>query len=146
MVKFIAHRGNYNGSQPVWENTKDYLEFAYHDKGYDVECDLIGHNGLLYYGHDDPQEPADTNFLQLEGVWCHAKNLEALTLLLMMRTNCFWHENDTVTLTSNKYIWCFPGHYPISNRAVWLDLHGAKLPVNIENIHGICGDHAGVIK
>lgn len=146
MIKFIAHRGNYSGPQPSWENTKDYLEFAYFDKKYDVECDLIAYNGILYYGHDEPQEVANTNFLQNEGVWCHAKNLEAMVILLNMRTNCFWHEEDTITITSNKNIWCYPGIFPNSKKAVWLDLLNVPLPKIIGNIYGICGDDAGVIK
>ena len=140
MVRFIAHRGNWNGVQPAWENTRDYLEFAYHDKGYDVEVDIIEHNGILYLGHDEPQQIADTNFLQQPGVWCHAKTLNTLELLLDMRTNCFWHEQDTVTLTSERYMWCYPGNFPRHSRAVWLDLEGVQIPENVQGIYGICGD------
>lgn len=140
MARFIAHRGNYKGPQKFAENTIQYLEHAYFDIGYDVECDLIEHNGNLYFGHDEPQEIADLSFLQRDGVWCHAKNLEALELLLGMRTNCFWHEKDTVTLTSNKYIWCYPGNFPVHPRAVWLDLEDKPLPANKFGIYAICGD------
>ena len=68
MVKFIAHRGNCTGAQPTLENTKEYLEFAYYDKGYDVEVDVREHRGLLYFGHDEPIQVADTRFLQQPGV------------------------------------------------------------------------------
>jgi hypothetical protein len=71
MVKYIAHRGNTQGPQPSFENTIEYLRSAYQD--YDVEIDLIGHNGTLYLGHDEPQQPAPLDFVQSEGVWCHAK-------------------------------------------------------------------------
>ena len=139
-IKFIAHRGNYNGIQPAWENTSDYLEFAFYDKKHDVECDLILHKGILYYGHDEPVDTANLGFIQQQGVWCHAKTLETLEELLKMRTNCFWHEQDTVTLTSEKYIWCFPGNFPRNKRAVWLDLEGIPLPQDTTGIYGICGD------
>jgi hypothetical protein len=139
-MRFIAHRGNYKGPQKYAENTKQYLEHAYFDMGFDVECDLIAHNGNLYLGHDNPGEMADPNFLQRDGVWCHAKNLEALELLLAMRTNCFWHEKDTVTLTSQKYIWCYPGVLPVHPRAVWLDLEDITLPKTKYGIYAICGD------
>lgn len=140
MARFIAHRGNYQGPQQFAENTVKYLEHAYFDMGYDVECDLIAHRGILYFGHDEPVEAADLQFLQREGVWCHAKNLEELELLLDMRTNCFWHDKDTVTLTSQKYIWCYPGNFPVHARAVWLDLEDIPLPENRFGIYGICGD------
>lgn len=139
-MRFIAHRGNYKGPQKFAENTIQYLEHAYFDMGYDVECDLIEHNGNLYFGHDEPQEIADLNFIQRDGVWCHAKNLKALELLLDMHTNCFWHEKDTVTLTSNKYIWCYPGIFPVHPLAIWLDLENTVLPENTTGIYGICGD------
>jgi hypothetical protein len=139
-MKFIAHRGNTNGVQPSWENTLDYLKFAYHDKGYDVECDLLSHRGMLYFGHDEPQEVADIGFLQQPGVWCHAKSIEALELLLHLRTRCFWHETDTVTLTNDGYIWCYPGVFPRHKRAVWLDLENIQLPEDTTGIYGICGD------
>ena len=43
-----------------------------------------------------------------DNFWCHAKNLDALNRLLKIGVNCFWHENDKYTLTSNRIIWTFP--------------------------------------
>lgn len=140
MANFIAHRGNWNGVQPAWENTRDYLEFAYHDKGYDVEVDVRAFRGALYTGHNEPLQVADLSFLQQPGVWCHAKDLDALQMLLDMRTRCFWHETDAVTLTNDGYIWCYPGNFPRHRRAVWLDLENVALPADIMGIYGICGD------
>lgn len=140
MVKFIAHRGNVNGPQPAVENTDDYLKHAY-SLGYDVELDLIEWRGALYYGHDEPQDIADLSFLQSVGVWCHAKNLEAFEILYKMNTNAFWHQTDSITLTTKKYIWCYPGVFINNKKAVWLDLLNALLPDKIENIYGICGDY-----
>lgn len=139
MVKFIAHRGNLDGANLAYENDDAYLKHAY-SCGYDVECDLILHCGILYYGHDEPQQSADLNFLQQPGVWCHAKNTAALLQLLKMRTNCFWHETDTLTITSERYLWCYPNTHVVHPRAVWLDLGDAVLPDTIPNIYGICGD------
>jgi hypothetical protein len=141
MAKFIAHRGNTNGPNPADENTIEYLRHAW-KSGYDVECDLIGYNGKLYFGHDEPQDLADINFLKEEGVWCHAKNTEALVLLDNIGSHYFWHQEDNLTLTSKNYFWCFPGVFVDSPRAVWLDLHGKPLPNNIKNIYGVCGDIA----
>lgn len=139
-IKFIAHRGNWSGISPSDENKFEYLYNAY-EKGFDVEVDIRSHKGILYFGHDEPIEVADMNFIQRAGVWCHAKDLEALMLLLKLRTNCFWHETDVVTLTSNGNIWCYPGYYPRTSKAVWLDLENKKLPSDVSGIYGICGDY-----
>jgi hypothetical protein len=139
-TRFIAHRGNWQGPNSADENTFDYLYSAY-QRGFDVEIDIRAHNGILYFGHDEPIEKANLNFIQRTGVWCHAKDLDALELLLSMRTNCFWHETDTVTLTSDGNIWCYPGYYPRNKKAVWLDLEDKKLPDDVSGIYGICGDY-----
>lgn len=139
MAKFIAHRGNIDGANLAYENDDAYLKHAY-SIGYDVECDLIAHKGILYYGHEEPQQPADVSFLQQQGVWTHAKNLEALSILLRMNTNTFWHQTDDVTLTSKGYLWCYPGTFINNKTAIWLDLLDKPLPDKIGNIYGICGD------
>lgn len=137
-MKIIAHRGNTQGIKPADENTLAYMEHAY-SLGYDVEVDLIGHNGILYFGHDEPQETACTNFIQRSGVWCHAKNTHAIELLAELRTHYFWHENDAATVTSQGYIWCYPKHFVNSKKAIWLDLFDTTLPKH-DHIYGICTD------
>ena len=61
-------------------------------------------------------------------------------MLLDMRTRCFWHDTDTVTLTKDGHIWCYPGNFPRHKRAVWLDLEDIPLPEDTTGIYGICGD------
>ncbi len=51
--------------------------------------------------------------------------------------NYFWHETDTVTLTSKSYIWAYPGKQPITNSiAVLPEIYND----NIENCVGVCSD------
>lgn len=138
MAKFIAHRGNIAGPT-VNENKIEYLQHAY-SLGHDVECDLHGFKGKLYLGHDGPTEIADIEFLTKVGVWCHAKNMEALELLNKIGANYFWHQNDSVTLTSKGFVWCYPGNHPHFSNAVWLDLENRPLPNDVSGIYGICGD------
>lgn len=138
-MKKIAHRGNINGPNISFENKIEYLKHAY-NSGFEVECDLIAHNGILYFGHDEPIELADLEFIQSKGIWCHAKNLDALCILTKLRTHYFWHQEDNVCLTSKKFIWCYPGYYPVHKKAVWLDLLDIKLPNIDKNIYGICSD------
>ena len=140
-MKIISHRGNTNGKNPLYENTLDYLKHAC-NIGFDVECDIIEQQGLLYFGHDKPQELADLTFLQSSKVWCHAKNTGAIELLSTLNTHYFWHENDAATVTSKGYIWCYPEHYVNSKKAVWLDVFGNTLPTDLSNIYGVCTDNA----
>jgi hypothetical protein len=64
----------------------------------------------------------------------------SLQILLDMRTRCFWHDKDTVTLTNDGHIWCYPGNFPRHKRSVWLDLEDIPLPEDTTGIYGICGD------
>jgi hypothetical protein len=52
--------------------------------------------------------------------------------------NFFWHETDTVTLTSKKYIWAYPTKQPILNSiAVMPELYKD----NIIGCIGVCSDY-----
>ena len=145
MVKFVAHRGNTHGPIPDLENNINYLRSAL-ESGYMIECDLQTQNGVLYLGHDEPQEVAPLDLITDPRVFCHAKDLDALTMLLQFNTHCFWHENDRVTLTSNGYIWCYPGEFPVHSKAIWLDLHGTDIPELNSTIYAICGDDEDILK
>lgn len=121
----IAHRGNIYGPNPARENSPDYIDEAL-DKGYDVEIDLrynteIDKNHYLYLGHDTEQYPIDANWLleRASSLWVHCKNMLALTymnsawinsgLTHKPPMNYFWHQEDDYTITSDGYIWAYPG-------------------------------------
>lgn len=141
----IAHRGNITGANPEMENTIEYLSTAL-DMGYWIECDLQMYEGLLYFGHDEPQQRADNWILSHPNTICHAKDIEALHSLLDMDVHCFWHETDTVTLTSRAYIWCYHGQYPENDRAIWLDFLGEETKnMDRSKCFGICADDFGNI-
>lgn len=143
-MNFIAHRGNTNGPQPTFENTEDYLQDAL-DKGYYVEVDIQLWNGALYYGHDGPQAHVNEKFIKQNNVICHAKTPGAMGPLLDMNVHCFFHQEDDITLTSKGYMWCYPGIFPLSNKAIWLDLQNKPLPSTIIGIWGICGDNDNIM-
>lgn len=144
MVKFIAHRGNTNGSTDQ-ENQNDYLLDAL-NKGHMVEADVILYNDKLHLGHDEPQELISQRLLENTNVIFHAKNLQALTALMDKNLHCFWHQEDTVTITNQGYIWCYPGIHPAHRNSIWLDLHNKKLPKIDPQIYAICGDYEDIIK
>jgi hypothetical protein len=144
MVKFIAHRGNTSGPTDE-ENYQDYLLEAL-NKGYMAEADVILHNDKLYLGHDEPQQLLSEQLIENTGVIFHAKNLEALTVLMDKNLHCFWHQADHVTITSRGFIWCYPGVHPVHPKAIWLDLHDKPLPDAIDpGIYAVCGDYTRIL-
>ena len=135
----IAHRGNLDGPNPERENEPGYLEEAL-AAGFAVEVDVWCVNDELYLGHDRPQHFIEPVFLTRPTVWCHAKNLEALHVLLFLGAHCFWHENDTVTLTSDNYIWTYPGK-PVAGNSICLQFGPPSDSTLYKNAAGVCSDH-----
>jgi len=135
----ISHRGNLNGTQIADENNPVYIQRAL-DKGYDVEIDVWASNGNIFLGHDGAAYPITIAFLENDRLWCHAKNLNSLELMLSNKNiHCFWHESDKVTLTSRGYIWTYVGGRLLSNSICVLpEINNTHIP---NNIYGICSDY-----
>jgi hypothetical protein len=136
----IAHRGNINGKMEAWENEPTYLDLAIAE-GYDVEIDIWRFDDKLFLGHDSPQCEISISWIndRSHRLWVHCKNADALVFFNKLNSdiNYFWHENDTLTLTSKNYIWAFPGKQPIQNSiAVLPELYDD----NLEQCIGICSD------
>ena len=136
----IAHRGNINGKNPELENSITYINEAI-KLGYNVEVDVWMINGVLFLGHDKPQYKITLHWLDenIDYLWVHCKNLQAIEWFnITNQYNYFWHQEDTVTLTSKGYIWAYPGNQPIKKSI-------AVLPeLNNENVYeclGICSDY-----
>jgi len=104
----ISHRGNLRGPLPERENQPKYIKEAL-ALGYAVEIDVWWLKNQWWLGHDQPQYKTSLGFLKTGGLWCHAKNVQALAKLLTSGIHCFWHENDERTLTSKGFIWTYPG-------------------------------------
>lgn len=140
----ISHRGNINGPDPVNENKPEYILNAL-QTGFEVEVDVWFHENNFYLGHDEPQYEVKSDFLKSSKIWCHAKNIKCLQELLKIGAHCFWHEKDKVTLTSNNFIWTYPGQTLTKNSICVLP---EKEPENIkkEIAAGICSDFIGKYK
>ena len=137
----ISHRGNINGKFESYENEPNYIDLAI-SKGYDVEIDIWVIEGTFYLGHDEPQYGISLDWLykRRNELWIHCKNIEAIEWFnsLAGTYNYFWHETDTITLTSKKYIWTYPGKQPIKNSlAVMPEIHND----NISQCIGVCSDY-----
>jgi len=110
-MKYIAHRGNLNGPNTADENKPEYILKALH-LGFECEIDVRYINDEWFLGHDTPDYKIELKFLfdNSEKFWIHCKNIEALNYLIHCpQLNVFWHQNDDYTLTSKRYIWCYPG-------------------------------------
>lgn len=136
--RLISHRGNIEGPNKKFENSPNYIGEAL-DRGFDVEIDVWVLDGKYFLGHDNAQYPIFEEFLQNEKLWCHAKNLQALEqMLLNPKIHCFWHQNDTVTLTSRNVIWSYPGTQAIKGSICVLP--NLADPIS-ENCIGVCSDY-----
>lgn len=110
------------------------------DLGYDVEIDLWMISGFLWLGHNGPQYLIQDQFLIDNGskLWIHCKNLDALDYLNTnyKQLNYFWHQEDDFTLTSQGYIWTYPGKETTS-LSIIVDLDGKTE----YNCYAICSDY-----
>jgi hypothetical protein len=135
----ISHRGNINGRILEIENKPDYIDNAI-KSGFNVEIDMWWIDNQIYLGHDEPQYKISNEWLgnRIDKLWIHCKNIELLNWIKNTSLHYFWHENDTVTLTSKNYIWVYPGKQPIIGSI-------AVLPeINNDDISkciGICSDY-----
>ena len=134
----ISHRGNLNGPNEDRENSPYYIMEAI-DEGYDVEVDLWWVNGRVYLGHDEPQYEVSDEWLgeRIDKLWVHCKNVDSLNWNRNTSLHYFWHEQDTLTLTSKNYMWVYPGKQPIiGSIAVMPETHND----DISNCLGVCSD------
>lgn len=109
---FISHRGKKNNNEP--ENNKENIIFNLR-LGYNCEIDVWKVQNKFFIGHDMPEEEVEKEFLQNKQLWCHAKNIEAFEYMISNNINTFWHQEDDYTITSNGFIWVYPGKKLIKN-------------------------------
>ncbi len=145
-MKLIAHRGLVNGPDSNLENLPGQILQSL-QAGYDCEIDVRYIDNKWMLGHDNPDFEVPFEFLKQSGLWIHAKNLEALRLLTDTSLYYFWHENDQFTLTSNKFIWTYPGKELTSNSIMVLpEWHDPELKKISTKCYGICSDYVATIK
>ncbi len=133
----ISHRGNIDGPNEVRENSPYYIMETI-TMGFDVEIDVWYIDNQFWLGHDNPQYKIVHEFLMNKNLWCHAKNLEALIEMKKHPIHYFWHENDTVTITSKNYIWSHSRNKPIDGT---ISCMPELLNVDISKCAGVCSDY-----
>lgn len=144
----IAHRGNINGPNIEEENSPNYIQKAL-DSGFYVEVDVWkteeGEEDEVFLGHDEPQYKVNIKFLQNKKIICHGKTIDSLRYLLEKEIHCFFHDKDDCVLTSELYIWTYPGKELVKGSI-------CVLPERIDrdvrkvleyNCVGVCSDYVG---
>tara|TARA_R110001583_G_scaffold194636_3_gene366055 strand:+ start:6037 stop:6504 length:468 start_codon:yes stop_codon:yes gene_type:complete len=141
----IAHRGNIIGPHPEKENHPDYLLEAV-NTGFEVEVDIWSYDNMWLLGHDGPQYEVDDSYLTSlharNALWLHAKNADALSKLssggVYENWRFFWHQQDDYTLTSNGYLWTYPGKELMHNSICVMPESPSR---SMLRCAGICSDH-----
>ena len=119
-MKIISHRGCENGPNKKIENKPDQINKMLKE-GFDVEVDVFSDKlGNLYLGHDTLVHKVGIDFLKRPGLWCHAKDAMALSIMIENNIHCFWHQEDEFTITSQKYIWAYPGKHTSGKNTIML--------------------------
>lgn len=140
MIK-IAHRGNFDGPSEV-ENEPVYVGVAI-SQGFDVEVDIWMDESGIFLGHDKPQYQINETYIEdiKDHAWFHCKNIQALGYFThnMPDARYFWHQEDDYTLTSNGYIWTYPGKTATSKSIVVLK---DKTDLSkYEGVYAVCSDY-----
>lgn len=137
----IAHRGNIDGKFEIYENNPDYIDLAIQN-GFDVEIDIWYVAGVLYLGHDKPQYVVKFTWLlnRISKLWIHCKNIDSVLYFqeCTYKFNYFWHQKDTIVLTSFNHIWAYPGNQPIKNSIAVMPEINDEI---VTNCKGICSDY-----
>lgn len=142
----ISHRGNIDGPNKEMENNPEYILNAI-AHGYNVEIDLWLVDNKLYLGHDEPQYEINKKFLHNSKLWVHCKNIEALDYLSNLgfdfsldNPDYFFHDTDAAVLTSNGYIWTYPGNV-LGKNSICVLPEWNNLKLEDINCLGICSDY-----
>lgn len=120
-----------------------YIEEAILD-GFDVEIDIRVIDGKVWAGHDHAEYLIHEDFLAKyrEKLWIHCKNLDALNYFTskLLPYKYFYHNEDKYTLTSNGFIWTYPGG-KVGPWSIIVDLDK-----NITSgAYGTCNDYVALV-
>jgi hypothetical protein len=127
------------GPDPSIENLPSQVEYVL-SQGIDVEIDVWYVEEQFWLGHDNPQYLVKEEFLLKEGLWCHAKNWQALEQLLRIGVHCFWHQEDDYTLTSKSIVWVYPRKFLFKDSVCVMPESTAFSLDEISKCMGVCTD------
>lgn len=143
-MRLIAHRGNLFGPDPDNENSPTYIMNAV-SSGYECEIDAWLFQGRWFLGHDEPKYPISFHFLQINQFWIHLKNMNGVEFMIKRGIDLryFWHEHDTLAITSNNHIWTCDKSL-IGNRTILMLPNEHAISIGrYNNYAGLCNDWIG---
>ena len=145
---YIAHRGLIHGPDEDLENEPENIIKTL-NKGFHAEIDVRYTDGSWYLGHDKEQYEVDNKFLSHPNLWIHCKNLGALLHIptITPLVKYFWHQEDDFTLTSNGYIWTYPGKQ-LTNRSICVlpERQFPRLSDFQAECYGVCSKYVNLMK
>ena len=85
-----------------------------------------------------------------KNLWCHAKDFKTLDQIRKVDCHYFWHQEDDFALTSNNYIWTYPGKPYTPNTIMvmpetFMSLDKLK-NLKTYNCYGVCTDYPSELK
>ena len=140
---WILHRGLMNGPDPEKEN-KEELLWERIREGWDIEVDAWLVDGMIWLGHDKPTDLVqDKHLLDSNKVWIHCKNIPMLQYMTEKKPGAYYfsHDKDDAVITSNGYIWCYPGFQAGLRSIVVMPERVPNVKFDVEMLGGICSDY-----
>ena len=114
-MKLISNKGNIRGVISEYENTPAYIENAING-GFDVKIELTMFDGKLHIGSESNKHKLDIDWLEKyhSRLWLECKDIEIIEKFNHIDNrgaylNYFWHESDSLILTSRGYILSYGG-------------------------------------
>ena len=150
-MKIICHRANLNGSESWLENKPEQIDRCI-NLGYDVEVDVRYDplTQVFWLGHDEPKFKISWKWManRHRHLWIHCKDITTLyefTKYSHAGYQYFWHQEDDFALTSNNYIWTYPGKPYTPNTIMvmpetFMSLDKLK-NLKTYNCYGVCTDY-----
>lgn len=143
----IAHRGNVYGPNKEQENSPSYIDAAI-SLGFDIEVDVWVKEDSIFLGHDEPEYQIDEDWLisRKKHLWVHCKNATALGFCLGIGVHCFSHNTDPYTITSQRWVWAYPGEKPVPAPCVCVMpeyVDTGSIGIHPEGFAAVCSDYVG---
>jgi hypothetical protein len=145
---WILHRGLQNGPDKALEN-KEELLWDRIKEGWDVEVDcwFKEDDGSIWLGHDKPTILIQNmSLLSRPKAWIHCKNLAMLQYMVERKLGApfFSHDVDQAILTSNGYMWCYPGFQAGIQSIVVMPERVPDMMIDYSKVGGVCSDYTQV--
>lgn len=143
-MHIIAHRGLTLGPNTAIENSPDTIRTAL-AQFYLVEVDVRMKDGKAYLGHDEPQYEMPEDFIHSPDIIFHAKDRLSLHFLQQRGVHHFWHGTDDYTLTSQGWVWAYPGQQAAGRECIAVMPESSNTtPESLKNTRftGVCTDYA----